>query len=228
MKKMKPLKLTLLLVLISCIYNEPDSFNDTTFIDVVASVGSVAADGSTTTNLSIQLDENLEIINKEVTFETNLGTFSNGEKSISTSLDAFNKADAYLKSSTTGTASVMARIGAVVSESEEISFTEALADDLILNLNTLTHSNGINNKLTITATLLRSSGIPTSGLEVAFSASGTSDAVFRNETLSNANGVVTADFALNDTIFTGDVTITASQVKDLTVTGSEVLTITKQ
>lgn len=234
---MKMMKYSILLVTLcifsSCFYDDDENsikkFNTDDFISIEADEENISADGVEFSMITAKLTSEVDSGKGMIEFTTTLGTFSNNEKTTLIKTNSNKEAKANLKSSEIGTANVVAKIGDLISNSVDLTFDEALPDTILISFGTLSHPNGIQNKLTISIQLIRSVGNPSKGFAINYSTepSGIPEFVFGNGSLSNETGIATVDFAVKDTTFVGDVKITASLENFSNIKTSSTLVIVK-
>lgn len=167
---------------------------------------------------------------REVTFTTDKGLFSNGDKSYTTTTTIDGTATAYIKCSQPDAVIIKATIASAFSRETQLRFIPAFPDYINVeipgNLKNALDANTI-----VTALLTRTYGTASAGQRVTFTAqkpSGEVIGTFLNEKASNSNGEASANFWVQDTSYAGIILIKATVVDGANIiTGKNQLLITK-
>lgn len=172
----------------------------------------VPADGASTLTLRGEIPPDADDDKRTLTFTTNVGAFSNGEKSIAVGANTAGIAKAELRAPLqVDTSRVTATVGSFTRDTTVI-FVRATPERLAVEPGTFALAASYESTTTVTATLDRDPGTPTVGTAVIFSAEnadGTSFNDFRAVTASDAMGKATAIFTVGPTAYRGPITIEA-------------------
>ena len=172
------------------------------------------ADGAEEITLTARIPASADVDKRTITFSSTAGTIKQGSNGVrEMTADAAGVARVVLVAPLdTGIAIVRASIENVIRQ-DTIHFITAFADTVLLDLGGLSIAASAFDEVILTATLQRASGTPSPGAEVRFTAtdaSGNPKGRVRNVTVSNAEGRVTALYALRDSLYTGTLTFRAA------------------
>ena len=189
------------------------------------------ADGASRIQIFANISPSLPTGERQVTFKSELGTFTNGMKDDMATADASNRATVTLVAPRiVGLDRVRAEV-AGVTDDVTIDFVRALPDRILVDPGGTQLMAGFEFNSTVTATLVRvnSPGDVTEKTAVAFKvvdpATGSElPFTFTGVTLSNADGVATAVLTAGPSAFRGPARIEAS-VEGTAVVGSAVIQI---
>jgi len=203
-----------------------EAANPANIITVATSRSTAPADGATVVQVVATIAAGLR--NREVTFTTTDGTFSNGTKSMSATADGANHAIVDLKSPTLASVAFVRGTVSSVSASATINFTQAQPESILVSPAAAQMRSTATN--TISVSLFRQIGVPSAGIVVAYSAkdpAGNTIGGFGSilPTSSTAGGSSATSSAVYDpggTTYTGPVIIQATVGS---VTGSATITI---
>jgi hypothetical protein len=184
-------------------------------VKVNVTANNIPADGYSNAEITVDLtDTSLVLPGTNISFTSNNGTFTNGTISYSVPSGNNGMTEAYLKCNQAGVVNVTATVSSSFSETVAVTFVPALPDQVTLapDIPTLTYSTAP--QANLTTTLSRLLGTPSTGQALTYSDStaigGKSVGIFVNTTLSNASGVATAQYLLQDSTYTGFVYLKAS------------------
>jgi len=88
------------------------------------------ADGFSLLKISAHIDPNVEPGKRFISLKTDLGTFSNNEKTVSLPIDALGNATTYLKGTVTGLATLVATGSSTLTANKNVVFVQPAADDV--------------------------------------------------------------------------------------------------
>ena len=184
--------------------NPDNIFKTATIID------NVAADGFSTILITASINKNFAAPQTMV-FTTDVGTFSNGQKTINITADPEGNINAYLKSDAATAAHVSLSFGGI-NRNYTLNFVRAIPDYMLLtSANSLIA--GIGNFVPITASLKRNIGKPGADFTFEYSATdanGNPLGLFTNGKSSDASGEATVNYSAGNTTYKGPVKITIS------------------
>lgn len=142
---------------------------------------------------------------KTITFQTDKGSFANGQTSYTMNAGLNGLADAYLRHSKAERAAVTATIAGAYTRQASVNFVQAWPNTLTIDPAAGTLARVPGTTLGITARLTRSYGTPTEGAKVIFrdsaASTGGSVGTFLATTASNTSGQVATTYSLQDTSF---------------------------
>lgn len=141
---------------------------------------------------------------KSITFKTDKGKFANGDVSYTTNTGVDGTADAYLKHNIAERAIVTATIAGTYTREATVNFIPAWPDALSVEPAQSTMARIPGTHIDITSKLTRQYGMPSQGLTVHFRDSSSSSptthpGTFLATTRSNADGIATTQYHLQDT-----------------------------
>jgi hypothetical protein len=114
--------------------NNPNGINiNSIFFFDQANSSLIEADGTSKHQVTINIHPESSPENRTVSIETNLGFFENGRRTDTIVVDANGKRTFFLRSNSTGTARVSAKVKSFIIETQ-VTFIEALPDDLLVSL----------------------------------------------------------------------------------------------
>jgi len=96
----------------------------------IPGVENLSADGFSLLKITVRTDPNVEPAKRFITIKTDLGTFSNNDKTISLPIDAAGNATTYLKGSVSGTAILVATGPSALTANKSVFFVQPAADDI--------------------------------------------------------------------------------------------------
>jgi hypothetical protein len=184
--------------------NPDNIFKTSTIID------NVAADGVSTILIAASINKNFGTSQK-INFSTDVGSFSNGLKTMDIIADQDGNVNGYLKSDAATAAHVSLSFGGI-NRNYTLNFVRAIPDYMLLtSANSLIA--GIGNFVPITASLKRNIGKPGADFTFDYSATdvnGNPLGLFTNGKSSDANGEATVNYSAGNTTYKGPVKITIS------------------
>lgn len=114
--------------------NNPNGINiNSIFFFDQANSSPIEADGTSKHQVTINIHPESSQENRTISIETNLGFFENGRRTDTIVVDASGSRTFFLRSNSTGTARVSAKVKSFEIETQVI-FTDALPDDLLVSL----------------------------------------------------------------------------------------------
>jgi hypothetical protein len=229
-------------LLTSC-YNEDDAANIfdpskyATYIQPRVDRTSMLADGRSIANILVHLPVETDSDKRTITFETTLGTFPEGtDRSITVRVDSIDTADRSKRvvkfrlrsGQNTGKARITTKYFGIAQTPVFVDFTTAYPTAGAIEADRFSIQNTYSSEATLTASLGRiEGGKPSIGRPVRFEVVDQANrprALFRAANLStNADGKASVIIAINDTTFTGTLTIRA---KFATNESNDSLTVT--
>lgn len=175
---------------------------------------SVAADNYTYAELQANTLPDVAKKIKTVTFTTLKGTFSNGLMEVPVTVGTDGTAKAYLKYNRPERVTVSAKISGGNTKETLVTFTPSFPDQILLEADSSSLNSIINSKTKVTARLLKYYGTVSEGLFVHLYDSTNlkidTAGIFINTTGSDASGIITSTYTINDTLFHGYIYINAS------------------
>lgn len=186
------------------------------FVD--SDTNTILADGFSTIRIKATIPKEADPDKKDIQLETTAGTWKeNGKKKITVTVNAEGEAAAYLQSTLIPEENVriQGKIAYIIQEIN-VTFQRAYSEYLEVDPGTLALKATFDVNTTVTAYLKRSTGLPSMGTPVTFSAVDDTRnpiGMFRSIKSSDANGAATAVFTVGNTSYRGSVTITASTGK---------------
>jgi len=209
-------KILLLLPLLSILCKKPDlptpTASDILSVNVVEN--NVPADNYSYALITAAVDNAIVDTTNTVTFTTDLGQFSTGGTTYTTTFDlqgVQGVASAYLKATSPQTAHIKVTVGVNYSQSVTVLFTPSWPDTLYINT-VASATNALSTRVDIMVQLYKAEGLITPGLLVNMSATdsaGKTIGSFTNIKPSDTSGGATGQFWLQDTTYTGFVNIQA-------------------
>ncbi|NQX43129.1 hypothetical protein SAMN05421820_11538 [Pedobacter steynii] len=95
-----------------------------------AATESLVADGFSLLKISAHIDPNVDPAKRFISLKTDLGTFSNNEKTVILPIDAAGNAFTYLKGTIIGTATIVATGSLTATANKTVIFTQPMPDDV--------------------------------------------------------------------------------------------------
>ncbi|WP_316847120.1 hypothetical protein [Pedobacter psychrodurus] len=169
----------------------------------------VASDNVSNVVITAMVNKSMPLAAQKITFETDQGSFSNGNKTIEVSADIDGKVVAYLKNDEPSAAHVGLSL-AGINRKYTVNFIRALPDYIQLS-SAATLASGPTSSLAVSITLKRNVGKPNADVALEYSATDSNGAVigsFSNGTLSTAEGTASVNFNPGGSTYKGLVRIT--------------------
>ncbi len=142
-----------------------------------------------------------------VVFVTNFGKFTNDNQMVQVSVNGDSTASAFLANTNEGVANI-----SVTFQDQTLSvpatFTQALPEEITINLDNSTITNAPGNMVNVTANLFRDLGDVSTGLNINWidsTSGGSNPGIFLNSVGSNSNGKSFTEYHLQDTTFNGEI-----------------------
>jgi len=204
-------------------FSAPDPDNIVRFDDGL--LANVPADGVSSIEVRAVINNNTPIALRKVSFATDLGNFTSGQTQ-DVVPDGSGIARATLKSATEGTASV-SLTHRNVTRTKTFTFTRAYPESLSISSD-FTIKTGIANKVTIRVQLMRAVGKSSPNFAIDYTAvdkNNNSIGLFKNATLTDANGAASVEFSAGDGAALGVITIRARVREAQGATGETVITV---
>jgi hypothetical protein len=196
--------------------NTPDINNTVSTPVVTATVKSDGVVADNYTNAEIQLQVKLDTgLSRSFVLTTDKGSFSNDSKSVTVFAGSDGLASAYLKDNRAELVNVtITNIEINYSKTISVQFVAALPDQILIEPDAAVVANSASAKVSIKATLLRKTGTVSVSQALTFgdltTTGNKSIGIFLNSTLSNADGIVTVQYFLQDTTYKGYVNISGT------------------
>lgn len=187
----------------------PQAIDDTLL--VLATKNNVPADNYSYAEISVVIKKR-PIITDQVVLTTDKGSFANGNTTYTVNVSSNDTVKAYLKYNKAEVARVTASLFGRDTKEVFINFLPAYPSQILISPDSVALPAAFTSKTTITSKLTRQQGLPTEGLLISYydSAAVTglrSVGAFFNNTYSNAQGVSTVEYKLQDTSYHGFVYI---------------------
>jgi len=136
---------------------------------VNAATENLVADGYTLLKLTAHIDPNVEPSKRNITFKTDLGSFTNNEKTVIVPIDMAGNANAYIKGDVVGTATITVTGSSTLTATKVVVFTQPTADQ-IFKIETVTDNVASDGVSTIMIPVLMNKDLPALAKKVTFSA----------------------------------------------------------
>jgi len=212
---MKYLFISLILCfLISSCTPEPGDLNAppqvSESVELLVTKNNVAADNFTYAEISAVIKKR-PVANDLIVFKTDKGVFENNSNTYSVNVSSNDTTKAYLKYNKADVVRVTATVFNKDTREVHVTFIPALPAQVLINPDSSSLLPLFTSKTRVTAKLIRLSGVVTEGTLVNYydstSATGASIGIFLNNTYSDAQGIATVDYLLQDTSYHGFVYI---------------------
>jgi hypothetical protein len=160
----------------------------------------------------IALTNNLNPVNRSITFVADKGLFSNNNSTYTLQAGANDTTRAFLKYNKAEIVRVTATVAGTYSKEIFINFVTAFPTQILVEPDSAVLTRTYTAKTKITSRLLRAFGFATEGQVVHFYDSTASTplrsiGIFLNSTISNSSGTATAEYRLQDITYSGFVYI---------------------